>query len=177
MNGNGGMLWNSSQDSDFEGLGDGGFVKGIATAFFLGVLACGGAFAQEVGNDYARTVREFVAASNRHDVDFMLKATEEGFRWIQVVGDEATTEVAGHTDLRSWLEGYFKGTPTARSEIGPVAVNGQFASTVEVARWTGQDGKERAQSSTSVYEFAPDGRIRHVWYFNAQPVGEALLDD
>lgn len=136
-----------------------------------------GASAQEAGNDLARTVREFVAASNRHDVDFMVKATEENFRWIQVVGDRATTEVVGHTDLRSWLDSYFASTPTARSEIGPVAVNGLFASTVEIARWTGSDGAPRAQSSTSVYEFAPDGRIRHVWYFNAQPVDGAALDD
>jgi ketosteroid isomerase-like protein len=152
-------------------------LKGITRGLLLSVSIASIALAQEVGSDHARVVREFVAASNRHDVEFMLKATEENFRWIQVVGDAATTEVAGHSDLRSWLESYFNSTPTARSEIGPVAVNGRFASTVEVARWTGKDGKERAQSSTSVYEFAPDGRIRHVWYFNAQPVGDAPLDD
>lgn len=140
-------------------------------------LAALTAWAQEAGNDHARSVREFVAASNRHDVDFMVKATVEDFRWIQVVGDRATTEVVGHTDLRSWLESYFAGTPSARSEVGPVAVNGRFASTVEVSRWTGADGTPRAQSATSVYEFAPDGRIRHVWYFNAQPVDGVPLDD
>ena len=144
---------------------------------FMLALIAGPALSQELGNDHARAVREFVAASNRHDVDAMLKATEEDFRWIQVVSDRATTEVVGHTDLRSWLESYFNATPTARSEIGPVAVNGNFASTVETARWTGKDGTPRAQASTSVYEFAPDGRIRHVWYFNAQPVGDAPLDD
>ena len=135
------------------------------------------ASAQEAGNDLARAVREFVAASNRHDVDAMVRATEENFRWIQVVGDRATVEVAGHTDLRSWLESYFAATPSAKAEIGPVAVNGLFASTVEIARWTGKDGMPRAQSATSVYEFAPDGRLRHVWYFNAQPVEGAALDD
>ena len=135
------------------------------------------AFAQEAGNDLARAVRDFVAASNRHDVDYMVKATEENFRWIQVVGDRASVEVTGHADLRSWLESYFSTTPSARAEIGPVAVNGLFASTVEITRWTGKDGTPRAQASTSVYEFAPDGRLRHVWYFNAQPVGDAALDD
>ena len=148
---------------------------------FLGLLLAlllSPALAQESGNDLARRVRDFVAASNRHDVDAMLKATEEDFRWIQVVGDIASTEVVGHVDLRSWLESYFSATPTARSEIGPVAVNGRFASTVETARWTGKDGAPRAQSSTSVYEFAPDGRIRHVWYFNAQPLSaDTPMDD
>ena len=148
----------------------------VFAVLLLGILSVP-ALAQEAGNDLARTVREFVAASNRHDVDSMVKATEEDFRWIQVVGDRATTEVVGHTDLRSWLESYFASTPTARSEIGPVAVNGLFASTVEISRWTGSDDMPRAQSSTSVYEFAPDGRIRHVWYFNAQPVDGAALDD
>jgi ketosteroid isomerase-like protein len=134
--------------------------------------------AQERGNDFARSVREFVAASNRHDVDAMVAATAEDFRWIQVVGDRAAVEVVGHGDLRSWLDAYFASTPTARSEVGPVQVNGLFASAVEIARWNGNDGTPRAQASTSVYEFAPDGRIRHVWYFNAQPVDAATpLDD
>lgn len=137
-------------------------------ALLMFVLSCA-AFAQDA-SPHAKAVRDFVAASNRHDVDAMLAATEEDFRWIQVVGDKAQTEVVGHVDLRSWLESYFTSTPTAKSEIGPIAVNGAFASTVETASWTSADGSPRTQASTSVYEFAPDGRIRHVWYFNAQPV-------
>jgi ketosteroid isomerase-like protein len=124
---------------------------------------------------HAKTVRDFVAASNRHDVDTMLAATAEDFRWIQVVGDRAATEVAGHADLRSWLQSYFAGTPDAHAEIGPVAVHGQFASTIETASYTDEDGTRQVQSSTSVYEFAPDGRIRFVWYFGAQP--QPALED
>lgn len=137
-------------------------------ALLLLVLSC--ACAAQDASPHAKAVRDFVAASNRHDVDAMLAATEEDFRWIQVVSDKAQTEVVGHTDLRSWLESYFTSTPTAKSEVGPIAVNGAFASTVETASWTSADGSLRTQASTSVYEFAPDGRIRHVWYFNAQPV-------
>jgi hypothetical protein len=140
----------------------------LAILLPLLLLSCP-AFAQDA-SPHARAVREFVAASNRHDVDAMLAATEDDFRWIQVVGDKAATEVFGHVDLRSWLESYFASTPTAKSEIGPIAVNGAFASTVETASWTSADGSLRTQASTSVYEFAPGGRIRHVWYFNAQPV-------
>ena len=126
--------------------------------------------AQEAGQGHAKTVRDFIAASNRQDVDAMLAATVDDFRWIQVVGDRATTEVTGHVDLRSWLEGYFASTPGAHAEIGPVAVHGNFASTIETASWMRKDGTRASQSATSVYEFAPDGRIRFVWYFSAQGV-------
>jgi ketosteroid isomerase-like protein len=137
------------------------------------LLACSLASAQEAGQNHAKTLRDFVAASNRKDVDAMLAATVEDFRWVQVVGDRATTEVAGHEDLRSWLHSYFSGTPSAHSDVGPIAVHGAFASTVETASWLGKDGTRKAQSSTSVYEFAPDGRIRFVWYFNSQPAEAA----
>ena len=129
--------------------------------------------AQEAAPDYAKRVRDFVAASNQQNVDAMVSATEPEFRWIQVVGDRTTVEVAGHSDLRAWLESYFASTPDAHAEVGPVAVHGLFASTIETASWTRADGKKAVQSSTSVYEFALDGRIRHVWYFNAQsPPGQ-----
>ena len=140
----------------------------LLLALFFCVLSCA-AFAQDA-SPHANAVRDFVAASNRHDVDAMLAATVDDFRWIQVVSDKASTEVFGHVDLRSWLESYFASTPTAKSELGPISVNGAFASAVETASWTSADGTLRTQASTSVYEFAPDGRIRHVWYFNAQPV-------
>lgn len=137
------------------------------------LLAASLASAQEAGPNHARTVRDFVAASNRQDVDAMLAATVEDFRWIQVVGDRATTEVTGHEDLRNWLQSYFSSTPGAHADIGPVAVHGAFASTIETASWTSRDGTRKAQSATSVYEFAPDGRIRFVWYFNSQPAQAA----
>jgi ketosteroid isomerase-like protein len=136
------------------------------------LLALGGfapLSAQDLAPDHARAVREFVAASNRQDVSAMLAATDPEFRWIQVVGDRSTVEVAGHSDLKSWLESYFSGTPDAHSELQAVQVHGAFASTVETTSWTGQDGTRERQSSTSVYEFGRDGRIRFVWYFSAQP--------
>lgn len=125
--------------------------------------------AQDLKQNHAKTVRDFVAASNRHDVAAMLAATEEEFRWIQVVGDRTTVEVAGHADLKSWLESYFVGTPDAHSELQAVQVHGTFASTVETTVWTNESGQRETQSATSVYEFGPDGRIRFVWYFSAQP--------
>lgn len=134
------------------------------------LLVCSTAGAQEAGPGIAQSVRDFVAASNRQDVEAMVAATEPDFRWVQVVGDQAATEVFGHENLRSWLQGYFANTPGAHAEIGPVAVHGNFASTIETASWTRADGTREAQSATSVYEFSSAGRIRFVWYFSSQPV-------
>lgn len=125
--------------------------------------------AQDLKQNHAKTVRDFVAASNRQDVAAMLAATEEEFRWIQVVGDRTTVEVAGHADLKSWLESYFAGTPDAHSQLQAVQVHGDFASTVETTTWTNAAGARESQSATSVYQFGPDGRVRFVWYFSAQP--------
>jgi ketosteroid isomerase-like protein len=145
----------------------------LLSPLLLLLLACAPAAAQDLAPDHARTVRDFVAASNRHDVAAMLAATDPEFRWVQVVGDRATVEVAGHSDLKNWLESYFGGTPDAHSELQAVQVHGAFASTVETTRWTNEKGGLERQSATSVYEFGRDGRIRFVWYFSAQPAPAA----
>jgi ketosteroid isomerase-like protein len=142
----------------------------VLTAACLALFLSSPAAAQDLAPDHARAVREFVAASNRHDVAAMLAATDPEFRWVQVVGDRASVEVAGHADLKSWLESYFGSTPDARSELQAVQVHGAFASTVETTTFTNDEGRRETQSSTSVYEFGRDGRIRFVWYFSAQPV-------
>lgn len=141
----------------------------IRTLFpsLLGLLVLAGpAVAAEASAD---KVRAFVEASNRHDVEAMLAATAPGMRWMHVVGDRLQVEVAGHTDLRSWLEGYFRATPDARATLGEVLVDGAFATAVETTTWRDGDGARRTQSATSVYEFGADGLIRNVWYFAAQP--------
>lgn len=113
-------------------------------------------------------VRDFVEASNRHDVDAMIAATEPDFRWMQVVGDRVQVEVVGHPQLRSWLEGYFVSTPDARATVGAVTVDGAWVSAVETVEYRDQDQQLQRQSATSVYEFSPSGLIRNVWYFPAQ---------
>lgn len=141
----------------------------IRTLFpaLLGLLTLAGpAAAAEASAD---KVRAFVEAANRHDVEAMLAATTPDMRWMHVVGDRLQVEVAGHADLCSWLEGYFRTTPDARSTLGEVLVDGAFATTVETTTWRGGDGKPYTQSATSVYEFSADGLIRNVWYFAAQP--------
>ena len=117
--------------------------------------------------------QRFVEASNRHDVDAMLAATEPTFRWMQVNGDRIDVEVVGHDHLRSWLDGYFRSTPDARSTLTTVTVDGAYASTVETVEFRDAQQAVQRQTATSVYEFTTEGLIRNVWYFPAQPVPSA----
>lgn len=117
--------------------------------------------------DIPQRVQAFIAASNAQDVDAMVRATAPGLRWMSVAHDKLSVEVSGHEDLRSWLHGYFTTTPDARSSIGPITVDGHFASVVETASYIDDAGKPAQQSSLSVYEFGSDGLIRNVWYFPA----------
>ncbi len=117
--------------------------------------------------DIPQRLQMFIKASNDHDVEALVQATAPGLRWMSVEHDKLNIEVVGHDDLRSWLHGYFKATPDARSSIGPITVDGHFASVVETASYTDADGKPAQQSSLSVYEFGSDGLIRNVWYFPA----------
>lgn len=122
--------------------------------------------------DVEQRVRHFVEASNQHDVDAMLAATEPQFRWMQVAGDRLEVEVVGHDQLRSWLEGYFRSTPDARSTLATVTVDGAYASAVETVEFRDADQRLQRQTATSVYEFSPAGLIRNVWYFPAQQAGD-----
>lgn len=117
--------------------------------------------------DIPQRLQAFIAASNAQDVEAMVQATAPSLRWMSVEHDRLNVEVVGHDDLRSWLRGYFNTTPDARSSIGPITVDGHFASVVETASYTDADGKPAQQSALSVYEFGADGLIRNVWYFPA----------
>jgi len=123
--------------------------------------------AAEPATDLGARVSAFVAAANAQDVDTLIAAAAPGIRWMNIEHDKLEVEVAGHEDLRSWLQGYFKSTPDAHSALGPITVDGHFASAVETVRYTDEHGQHASQSSLSVYEFTADGLIRNVWYFPA----------
>jgi ketosteroid isomerase-like protein len=134
----------------------------------LGLLVLAGAALAAPPADIEQRVRSFVEASNRQDVEAMLAATEPTFRWMQIAGDKLEVEVAGHADLRSWLEGYFRSTPDTRSTLGSVQVDGAYASAVETVIFRDKQGAPQQQVATSVYEFSDAGLIRNVWYFPAR---------
>jgi hypothetical protein len=135
----------------------------------LGLLVlAGSALSAPPPPDLDRRVQQFVEASNRQDVEAMIAAVDPQFRWMSVDGAKLDVEVVGAEQLRSWLEGYFRSTPEARSKLGRVEVDGHYASTVETTEFRDSKGALRRQSATSVYEFTEGGLIRAVWYFPAQ---------
>ena len=134
----------------------------------LGLLVLAGHAMAAPPADLELRVKRFVEAANQQDVEAMVGAVTPGFRWMQVEGDRLTVEVVGPEQLRSWLEGYFRSTPSARSTLGPVQVDGAYASTVEFSEYRDAGDVLRRQSATCVYQFNPDGLIQNVWYFPAQ---------
>lgn len=127
--------------------------------------------------DLASRVRDFVEASNRQDVETMVGAVDPDFRWLQVEGERINVEVVGAEQLRSWLEGYFRSTPEARSKVGQVLVDGNYATAIEEVEFVDSKGDKQRQTSTSVYQFDSAGRILRVWYFPAQSATPTAGDD
>jgi len=139
----------------------------------LGLMVLASLVDAKPPSDIDERVRGFVEASNRHDVDAMLAATEPTFRWMQINGDRLDVEVAGHDHLRSWLEGYFRSTPDAKSTLVHISVDGAYASAIELVEYRDAQQAVQRQRATSVYEFTEAGLIRNVWYFPAQQVPDA----
>jgi len=147
----------------------------IRTIFptLLGLLVLAGPSEANNPDEVAERVRGLIQATNAQDVDSILAATTEDFRWMMVKGDRVEVEVDGRNDLESWLHAYYGATPGARSEIGEVLVDGSYATTIETMHWSTPEGDARTQSATSVYHVDDEGLIRAVWYFPAQGQGQA----
>ncbi len=139
----------------------------------LGLLVLAGQAAAAAPAALAERLRAFVDASNRQDVPAMLAATRPDVRWVAVEGDVAQLEVVGHTDLQSWLQGYYASTREARSELGEVSVDGAYATAFETTSWANADGSRTTQTALSVYRFDGEGLIERVWYFPAYAPGAA----
>ncbi|MBI3775441.1 MAG: alpha/beta hydrolase fold domain-containing protein [Gammaproteobacteria bacterium] len=112
-------------------------------------------------------VRAQVDAFNARDVEAMARYVAEDFVWYNVVADKMEIESKGRAALRAGMERYFRGNPTARSEIHMVATNGNFVFTRERATWKTKAGEERSQNAFAIYEVSA-GLIKRVWYYPAQ---------
>lgn len=139
----------------------------------LGLLVLAGSALAGPPADVGERVQRFVEASNRQDVEAMVAAVDEQFRWMSIDGERLVVEVVGPEQLRSWLQGYFQSTPDARAQLGEVLVDGHYASTVETVEFRDGGGALQRQSATSVYEFTDGGLIRSVWYFPSQDAPSA----
>jgi ketosteroid isomerase-like protein len=113
-----------------------------------------------------RTVRAFVEAYNRHDVDALLALADSEVVWLTVSGDTVGIEARGRAALGESLRGYFRSLPSARSTAEALTVLGPWVTVRERAHWLGRDGVSRSQAAISVYEVRA-GRVRRVWYYPA----------
>jgi len=111
----------------------------------------------------AVTVQAYVGAYNAHDIDAVLRLIHPDFVWLNLDGDEIKVEARGKDAIRAMLTSYFKGLPSARSEIESISTLGPWVSVRERAHWTGKSGP-KSQAALSVYEVR-DGLLRRVWYY------------
>lgn len=134
--------------------------------FLILFLAPNWAFAAQE----TETVKAFVEAFNKRNVDAMLALAAPDLKWMSVSGQQISTETATHSALRQAMQSYFKSTPSARSHIRQIQQSGAFVYALEEAFWQA-DGTEKSQCSMAVYELKK-GKVQHVWYFAAHQCGE-----
>ena len=114
-----------------------------------------------------RTVRDFVAAYNAHDVPAMLALADSSITWLTIMDDSVGVETRGHAELEASLGAYFRRLPTARSTLESLTATGPWVTVRERAHWQGRNGP-RSQAAVAVYEVRAN-RVRRVWYFPAVP--------
>jgi len=105
-------------------------------------------------------------AFNAKDVPAMERVEHPDIEWFSVNGSDISTEVAGRDNLAEMMTGYFESSPSVTATLRDWSLNGDYISVIETAAWTTKDGKEKSQSSLSVYQLE-DGLIRRVWYYPA----------
>jgi ketosteroid isomerase-like protein len=111
-------------------------------------------------------VRDYVAAFNKKDVETMLSMVTEDIQWLNVAGDKISVETQGKAKLRESMTGYFKSTPTAKSELEWVQATSLRVAALERASWQTKSGT-KSQKSLSVYEFRGE-LIWRVYYYPAE---------
>lgn len=77
---------------------------------------------------------------------------------------QLSTDGDGREALRTWLAGYFKSLPDARSDFLTIEQTGAFLSVCERARWTAKDGTNLSQQAHAIYEIR-DGPIERARCF------------
>lgn len=127
--------------------------------------------------DIEQRMRAFFAATERQDVEQMVAAVSDDFRWISIEDERANVEVVGRDQLRSWLDGYFRSTPGLHTKLLDMQVDGNYVSLIERVEWTGESGRSEAQTSTSVYQLDEAGQIRRAWYFPSQDIAAPAQAD
>jgi hypothetical protein len=139
----------------------GRLVKVIAAIVLLTVVVPQLSFGAD--DDRVKQVKDFVNAFNAHNIDRMLEFVDEDLQWMSIDGAKISIEVEGKKPLRKYMEGYFQGCASCRSELVTVHAIGNKVTALERASWTGKTGL-KSQKAMSIYEFR-NNRIFRVYYF------------
>lgn len=116
----------------------------------------------------AATVRAFVAAFDRHDVDALVALAHPEISWLSLQAEQLTPELHGTKELHDWLVGYYARVPGARSRLVDVGPGGRFVSAYECAGSPAANGAFKEECAASMYEIE-DGKVRRLWYFPGEP--------
>ncbi len=107
-----------------------------------------------------------VDAFNARDFDAMERVEHPDIEWLTVKDSDITVDVSGRDTLTEVVRSYTASNPTVMGDLRDWSVNGNYVSVTETARWTGEDGLQKAQSALTVYQLE-NGLIRRVWYYPA----------
>lgn len=129
----------------------------------LSSLISPAAFAAEGSKSNEQRVRDYVSAANKREIEAMLAMVTDDIQWLNVAGDKISVETQGKARLLESMAGYFKSTPSAKSELEWVQVTPSRVVAYERASWQSKSGP-KSQTSLSVYEFR-NGLIARVYYY------------
>ena len=143
----------------------------------LGLLVMAGS--ATAAPDAEQRIRAFFAATERQDVEQMVEAVSEDFRWMQIDDQQLSVEVVGREQLRSWLQGYFSSTPGLHTELLDLQIDGNYVSLIERVAWADDNGRIRTYSDIYGHEKRITQALQGKWSEinvgrnHLAPVGEA----
>lgn len=115
----------------------------------------------------AEIIEQFVEFYNKHDIPAMMSLVADDIKWFSIDGGSITAETKDSTELKAFLDGYFKNCTTCKSTISGLNQNGNTVSFFETTAG--------GQTSLAVYE-VEDGKIQNVYYFPAFKASDKKYD-
>lgn len=107
---------------------------GLILLALLHLMVSPKSFAAETPKSNEKSVRDYVSAFNKREIDTMLSMVSDDIQWLNVAGDKITVETQGKAKLRENLAAYFKSRPSARSELEWVRETASRVAALERAR-------------------------------------------
>jgi len=141
-----------------------------AIGFLLGAVfltACIQPVSEQANAELPKSIiSEHLRAYNAGDAEAMAKMQHPDIQWLMVDGNTISVEVAGREALMKSMKSYFQTRTKVTSRLRDWNVNSPYVSVTETVSWAASDGRQKSQSSMTVYELE-DNLIRRVWYYPA----------